>query len=226
MAPPQACAIAVASAKGGSSKTSLTCNLAVRAADDGQVSLMDVDPQPSLTIWYDHRRRGVGGTNPGLLRREQGSLIERVDLLKNAGADWIFMDLPPGDFDLIEPGIIAADFVIVPVRPSPIDFEAFDPVVELCDTHDKPFCFVLTQFDKSWKLSQSAKPFLEKKRADHVLDETFSYRQAYVGAMISGRTGPEFQGDAVQAKNARDEIDRLWKAVKARATEAMKAMAR
>ena len=214
-------AISLASAKGGSSKTTLTANLAVRAAEEGaKVALIDADPQPSLTIWHDKRKRQQDASNPGLVRRE-GTPIEKVEMLKRAGAEWIFLDLPPGDFDLIEPGIIAADFIIVPVRPSPLDLEAFDPVVELCEAHEKPFCFVLTQYDEGWNLSQTAFNFLEKKQSGHVLKQPFSYRQAYVGAMIGGRTGPEFLGDTRQAAKARTEVTELWDQVKKRVIEAV-----
>jgi cellulose biosynthesis protein BcsQ len=44
--------IAVASAKGGSGKSSITAALAVQAAKEGnRVALLDWEPQGSLTLW-------------------------------------------------------------------------------------------------------------------------------------------------------------------------------
>ena len=150
---------------------------------------------------------------------------EKVAKLKRAGAEWIFLDLPPGDFDLIEPGISAADFVIVPVKASPIDLEAIDPIIEICEDLEKPFCILLTQFDTGWNLSKTAFEFLEAKWKGRTLmgdHEQLGYRQAYVGAMIAGMTGPEYNVDKRQAKAAAAEVNAIWAAVKKLATAAVR----
>jgi hypothetical protein len=129
------------------------------------------------------------------------------------------------NFDLIEPGIAAADFVIVPVKASPIDLEAIDPIIEICEDIEKPYCILLTQYDSSWKLSKTAIDFLEKKWPGRVLkdeNEQLGYRQAYVGSMIAGQTGPEYNADKKQATAAAKEINAIWRAVKKLAAEAVK----
>jgi chromosome partitioning protein len=195
----------------------------VRAASDsGRVSLIDLDPQQSLARWHELRRGNDLADNPGLLRRGDELPIEKVRMLKEAGAEWIFLDLPPGDFDIIEPAIEAADFVIIPVKASPIDLEALDPVVEVCEYLEKPYRFLLTMYDDSWKLSQSAFPYLERKRPGHTLEQSFGYRTAYVGAMIGGATGPEFNGNRKQANEAAKEVNGIWDAIKPLALAAVR----
>jgi chromosome partitioning protein len=217
------CALAFANSKGGCGKTSLIANVSVRAARDHRVALLDYDPQQSLARWSE--LRGEEMFNPRLWRNGQGARID-VPALKDAGTEWIFQDVPPATFHLIEDSISVSDLVIIPVKASPVDLEAVDPIMEVCSDLGKPFVFVLAMYDARWKLSESAFPYLERKAPGHTLKEVFSYRQAYVGSMIGGATGPEFNKDPKQAKDAAVEIDALWAAIKKRATAAIRAAAK
>jgi cellulose biosynthesis protein BcsQ len=122
---------------------------------------------------------------------------------------------------LIEDGVRVSDLVIIPVKASPLDLEALDPVIEVCRDLRKPFSFVLTMYDPGWKLSQTAFPFLVKKAPGHTLKEVFGYRNAYVSSMIGGKTGPEYE-DRKQAEAAAEEVDALWKAIRKRALGEMR----
>ncbi len=196
--------IALASSKGGSGKSTLAANLAVRAAQDGRSAILDYDPQQSLARWWQLRGEP---DNPQVMEGGHRGPLADVLKLRDVVA-WLFLDLPPALQDTIQAGVRAADFVLIPCKTSPIDLEAVEPVVELCRRHRKPYAFVLTMFDPSWKLAKTAAPYLDT--VGHVLTATFGYRQAYVGAMTSGRTGPEFRADAKQARAAREEVDALW----------------
>lgn len=208
--------IAVAATKGGTGKSSLIANLSVRASQDASVAVLDYDPQLSLVRW--HELRGTPD-NPSVI--EGTSRGARVDVGRLAGAvEWVFLDLPPATQHLIREGIRAADLVVVPVKTSPLDLEAIDPILELCDHHKKPFVFVLSMYDAKWKLAGTAFTYLEKVEPGSVLKDVFGYRQAYVGAMIGGETGPEYNEDAKQAKACKVEIDALWAAIRGRCNDA------
>lgn len=202
--------IAIAATKGGCGKTSLIANLAVRAAHDGQVVALDYDPQLSLVRW--HELRG-SPDNPSVV--EGTARGARVDVGRLEGrAAWVFLDLPPATQHLIREGIRAADMVLIPVKTSPLDLEAIDPVLELCEHHKRPFRFILSMYNPAWKLSETAFAYLDKVSPKATLKEVFSYRQAYVGAMIGGASGPEYREDAKQARACRVEIDAIWAAVR------------
>lgn len=204
--------IVVASSKGGSGKTTAVANLAVRAAQESdKVALLDVDPQQSLARWWEVRG---SPDNPKLITNNGGACDDPttdVPILQQRGWQWIFIDSPPAMMDKLELSIAVADLVIIPVKPSPIDLEAIDPAIEIAEEYSKPFVFLLTHFDPSWKLSKTAAPFLSDK--GKVLQATIGYRQAFVGAMIAGRTGPEYQ-DKAQAKRAAEDIGSVWSEVK------------
>ena len=79
----------------------------------------------------------------------------------------------------------------------------------------------MSAYDPRWKLSESAQPFLEQKAPGHTLEEVFSYRQAYVGSMIGGATGPEYSKDRRQAAEAEEEVDALWRRIRKHALAAV-----
>lgn len=201
--------IAAAATKGGTGKSSLIANLAVCAAQDSAVAIIDYDPQHSLTRW--HELRG-SPENPIAFEGTKKGPHADVPALAT-GADWVFLDLPPAIQHIIRDGVKHADLVLIPIKASPLDLDAIGAVVELCQQHKRPFRFVLSMYDPKWKLSETAFTYLERVVPGHTLKEVFGYRQAYVGAMIDGCTGAEFDGDPKQARAARTEIDALWASV-------------
>jgi chromosome partitioning protein len=204
------CAVTFANSKGGTGKTSLIVNLAVRASRDVHVALLDYDPQQSLARWSELRAIAYGSQlNPRLWTRGKGATVD-VPALKRLGTDWIFQDVPPATWHLIEDSVRVSDLIIIPVKASPVDLEAVDPIIEVCTDLGRPFIFVLTMYDPKWKLSESAFAYLESKAPGHTIQEVFTYRQAYVGSMIGGATGPEYIKDRRQRDEAAAEVDALW----------------
>jgi chromosome partitioning protein len=200
--------IALASAKGGTGKTTLAACLAVEAARSARgVVLIDADPQQSLARWHELRRAMDDSGNPGLYHATKEPLAEKVARLSRTSAQWCFIDLPPGDLNLIEAGIVAAHFTLIPVRASPVDMEAIGPVVELCNDYAKPYGIVVNAVEPSWKISGTVAPYCEAEKLA-LFKSTVTQRQAYTGAMV-GRTGPEYH-DSRQAKACAAEISALW----------------
>src|SRR5262249_40324714 len=114
--------ITVASGKGGSLKTSVSALLAVRAtAESLGVAMFDLNAdQGNLAQWWTTRREPM---NPRLLTVEK--IGRDVDVLRSESRyDWLIIDTPPLDIDIIETAIVKADAVVVPVRPSMLDIGA------------------------------------------------------------------------------------------------------
>src|SRR5262245_55713473 len=109
--------IALANPKGGVGKTTLASCLAVRAAEESRrVALLDLDPQESLASWWTRRGKTK---NPKLF--EVDAAVEAIELLIGEGWEWVFIDTGPARLDLIEAGIVVADIVLLPTRPSALD---------------------------------------------------------------------------------------------------------
>jgi chromosome partitioning protein len=199
--------IAMAATKGGVAKTTLAACLSVQACKLGaKVAMLDLDPQGSLGQWHELRQRP---DNPKCYTDVE-CLADDVASLARAGFDFVFIDTPPGNVDIVREAVEAADYALIPARVSALDVLAVEPAVAACKDAGKPFGFILSAYDPSWKLSASAEPYL--KEAGPVLSPPIRYRAAYASAMTLGRTGPESQ-DGRAAKACREEISALWQSI-------------
>lgn len=201
--------IVLAATKGGVGKTTLTAALAAAAVNDGdKVALIDADPQQSLAAW--HVGRGEPD-NPTLIGDARQDVVSRHAAAGRGTFDWCFIDTPPAMVSIIEPSVRIADLVVIPIRPSPLDILAVDPILELCGTHERPSLFVLNQTTPRSAYTEQAAKLLRKDGT--VYDGEIGNRQSYAIAMVRGLTAPETERSSGQA---REEIEALWKSIKRR----------
>lgn len=113
--------VALLHQKGGVGKTTLALHLAGEWARQGmRVLLIDADPQGSALDWSQARSHeavprlfGVVGLARDTLHRETPELVR--------GVDHIVIDGPPRVAALMRSALLAADLVLIPVQPSPLD---------------------------------------------------------------------------------------------------------
>ena len=114
--------LAMASQKGGSGKTTLSGHLAVQAerAVQGPVVLIDIDPQASLTDWWNEREAEA----PALAQTTVARLAADLEILRQQGFKLAVIDTPPSITVAIQTVIQIAELIVVPTRPSPHDLRA------------------------------------------------------------------------------------------------------
>jgi chromosome partitioning protein len=122
--------IAVAGRKGGVGKSTIAGNLAAEfAAMKRSVRVLDADPQHSMVAWAEQ--------GDGLLARlvekvegGAGTLRTRVRQAEK-DADIVLIDTPPGAPEIAYEAALAADLMLLPCGPSPLDLFALKEVLSL-----------------------------------------------------------------------------------------------
>lgn len=197
--------IVFAASKGGVGKTTLCAALAAYAGANTKkkVAIIDLDPQGSLTAWWNLR----DSESPELIEATAGSLSETLEKADASGFAFIFVDTPPGQMKTIEAGIKSADYVLVPCQPSPVDIAAIGDTIAVIEEEGKPFAFVMNRVIARTRIGEQAILLL----ANHgkVAGMPIAQRTSFATAMIDGRSAPEVDG----GKHAEQEISALWKFV-------------
>ncbi|HZL57460.1 MAG TPA: AAA family ATPase [Bryobacteraceae bacterium] len=123
--------VAVAGRKGGIGKSTLAGNLAGEFAAMGRtVIALDADPQHSLVEWA---AQGEGMLSRCVVRIEDGlpetlrAEVKKADRI----ADLIVIDTPPGAPEIAYQAALAADLVLLPCGPSPLDLFALKEALNL-----------------------------------------------------------------------------------------------
>lgn len=199
--------ITVASAKGGSTKSSTVLALAARASQEfGRVAMIDLNAdQGTLTEWWKLRGRRI---NPYLLP-EVTELATDLKVLADAGTNLCLIDTPPMDMALIELAVSVADAVIIPVIPSYFDTSAVDCVVEMCRRLGKDYAFLFNAYDGRKIFDEvNAKAKAALTGRGDILEHHISYSPKYRLAAEDGKSGAE--RDTALAK----EMDLVWEDVK------------
>lgn len=204
--------VVFASRKGGSGKTTLAGHLAVEAERKGAgpVALIDVDPQGSLSDWWNMRQEET----PIFVSTTLARLAENVDKLRVSGIKLLVIDTPPSLSKIVAEVIRLSDLVVIPTRPSPHDLRSIGATVELVEQLNKPLVFVLNSATQRARVTAESIKLLSQHGT--LAPSIMHQRVDFAASMIDGRTVMELQG----SKRASQEVGDLWEYLNQRLTGA------
>ena len=176
----------VAQQKGGAGKTTLVAQLAVAFAAKGRrVALVDIDPQGSLTRWF--RVREESGAASGMTLsaingwRTQGA----VEKLKDS-CDLVLIDSAPHAETEAKIAVRAADLVLVPIQPSPMDLWATEPTLALVRAEKRAALLVLNRVQSRVKLAEALADRIAELDAE-TAKATIGSRTPFAASMLDGK---------------------------------------
>jgi chromosome partitioning protein len=119
--------ILIINSKGGSGKTTLSTNLAsYYSSRKFRTTIMDYDPQGSCLQWLKIRPGHIGNIHGANAAPPKGaSTLHNLQKWVPVGTEVLVIDAPSGVKGLLLQEIVRkANFIVVPVVPSPIDIHA------------------------------------------------------------------------------------------------------
>lgn len=206
--------IALLNQKGGVGKTTLAVHLAAGLAAKGRTLLLDADPQGSAVSWSSQRESAPPFTVTALAKPTIHRDIEQIA----HGYAHVVIDGPPRASDLARSVIMAADFVLIPVQPSPYDLWAAQETVELIKEAEtyKPglkAAFVMNRKTANTAISKSAKEALADLPYPALASEIMQ-RVIYAETAATGETVGEREPKGVAAREVAAfvaELERIAK---------------
>lgn len=121
--------IAVAGRKGGVGKSTIAGNLAAEFdAMKRSVRVLDADPQHSMAAWAEQGHGMLAGV---VEKVEDGASLRARARQAEKDADIVLIDTPPGAPEIIYEAALAADLMLLPCGPSPLDLFALKDALSL-----------------------------------------------------------------------------------------------
>jgi chromosome partitioning protein len=172
--------------KGGAGKTTLAAQLAVAFAQRGSaIALVDIDPQGSLTRWFQARSANVA-TEALNLTTAKGWRAQAVVEKLQAVSDLVIVDSAPHAEIESKIAVRSADLVVIPLQLSPLDLWATETTLAMARAEKRKILMVLNRIQPRMKLAEQ---FGESLLALDVAVATAAIgnRTSFAQSMLEGR---------------------------------------
>lgn len=191
--------VAVLSQKGGAGKTTVAINLAINAWLQGkQVAILDIDPQASASVWADLREKD----GPVTVSLPAVRLNKAIATASENGADLVIIDSAPFSESSTIAAARAADFVVIPCRPSIFDVKAIGTTIDLVAAVKTKMGIALNGV-KSKSLDIDARKAIKTEFDCPVASVTLWNRVDYIRCLLDGQGVSEYDPEGKAANEIR-----------------------
>ena len=198
--------ITIAQQKGGTGKTTLAVHLALAFVKyhNLKVAIIDTDPQGSLGKWYMIRSdKGISDKNLTFKTASLWGAQYESKILKQEN-DIVIIDTPPKIESDARPAIEAADLVLIPVAPSPVDFWATEAIIEIAKKAKRKVLIQINRANLRSNLISKTNEYINSINVK-ATNTLIGHRQIFVSSMGEGKTVVEKQ----RKSKAVDEIKKI-----------------
>jgi chromosome partitioning protein len=201
--------ITVAQQKGGAGKTTLAAQLAAAfMAMRRSVATVDIDPQASLSRWAEVRAQMMDEDNK--LHHVKATGWRTAREAEQLARDYqvVIIDSPPHAETDSRLAIRAADLLLIPIQPSPMDIWATQATLQLAAAERVPTLLVPNRVPPRSNMAEGIIDNLDQLGSP-VSRVKLGSRIAYAESMLSGKGVMETH----PASTAADEISALAREV-------------
>lgn len=179
--------ITVAQQKGGAGKTTLAAQLAAAfLASRRNVATVDIDPQASLSRWAEVRRQLLGDQDRLHHVKATGWRTAREAEQLARDHHYVIIDSPPHAETDARLAIRAADLLLIPIQPSPMDVWATQATLQLARLEGVPTLLVPNRVPPRSNMAEGILENLDQL-GSLVSRVRMGSRIAYAESMLGGK---------------------------------------
>lgn len=179
--------IAFLQSKGGVGKTTSVINIGTALAlrHKKKIAVIDTDPMGSVSNWF----------NPEIAKFDVFTAESERDIYqvrkKFRDYDYVLIDGAAKLSVITAASVMVSDLVIIPTRPSPLDFSASGSVLDVIEAQqfNRPVkvSFLLTQVVTGTSMHDLLKNSIDSA-GQHRFKTTLKQRQTYIKSLLGGGT--------------------------------------
>jgi chromosome partitioning protein len=205
----------IISQKGGGGKTTLALQLAIAAAPNLKVLVIDLDAQQSAERWHTIRQRTTGNKDdPSVAAGHYTKLSEMLKTAKRLDADLVLIDTPPKTDKAITTALGPATMALIPLKTSILDLQALQDCVRMVDlANARSKSVVIINAVPSGRYKEPAIKEAQRYASRYeleVMPERLSDLQAFAQGLRTGRGVTETERNGTAAKEITALLEALW----------------
>jgi chromosome partitioning protein len=205
--------ILIGSQKGGVGKSTISVNICATLSNQSKdVLLVDTDRQSSSSNWAEDRAENSSLPIVNWVQKYDNIRSSLIDL--NKRYEYVIVDAAGRDSKELRTGLVAADILLMPVRPSQFDLDTIPTMREMVEevkeelNPNLKFLAVLSMGPTNPIINEAgdAEVFFKEYSDIHLLKTIIRERKVYRDSIAAGRGLGVIEMNNIKARNEINEV--------------------